>query len=108
MTDGGAATTNECITHGVRMVAYRTGIMDSNGNAARIQFHRLGRAADFDRATPDSMVRDVAAVLGDPVIGESIEKMRCVLRRYRDEDRAVTILESAAGLGGDVPPWRGI
>ena len=59
-----------------------------------------------DRATPDSMVRDVAAVLGDPTIGEGIASMRSVFRRYQEEDRALRLLEAAAGAGGELPPWR--
>ena len=66
------------------------------------------RVVEFDRATPDSMVHDVAGVLGDPSVGVGIARMRSAFRRYQDDDRAVTILEAAAGLGGELPPWRGL
>jgi hypothetical protein len=54
------------------------------------------------------MVHDVAGALGDPSVGVGIARMRSAFRRYQDDDRAVTILEAAAGLGGELPPWRGL
>lgn len=96
VTHGGVTTINECIHCEVPMVVYSTKHVDQNGNAARVVFHQLGVMGDKDSDSSRQIERHIDRCLSDPVILDSVSKMRRVFSDYRDKNEAVRLLEASA------------
>lgn len=93
LTHGGIGTINECILFGVPMIVYSGGVMDENGNAARVEYHGLGLRGDLKRESPMVMTQKVAQILDNDTFRQNIQRMQAVYQRYRQENRAAHLIE---------------
>jgi UDP:flavonoid glycosyltransferase YjiC (YdhE family) len=85
----GISTINECIEHGVPMLAYPfKKTTDQMGNAARITYHHLGIVADRDTDDPERIRSRIERMLGDNTYRSAVRRMRDHFRRYADQQRA--------------------
>ncbi|MEM8995062.1 MAG: nucleotide disphospho-sugar-binding domain-containing protein [Acidobacteriota bacterium] len=87
---GGVASLNECALLGVPTVVYSTGIVEQDGNAARVDFHGIGRIA----ATPHDIESSIQGVLEDPAYRRRLDALRPALERYARERIALGLIES--------------
>jgi MGT family glycosyltransferase len=71
ITHGGLGTLKECMYLGVPVLVFPGGF-DQPGNAARIEYHGLGRAGDLGTATADEILAMARAVLEDAEIPRRI------------------------------------
>jgi len=89
----GIGTINECIFAGVPMVVYSDGVLDQNGNAARVAHHGLGVRGSLAADTVDDMDARLTGVLGNLTYQRNLRRMQEVYRRYDTEDRATSVIE---------------
>jgi UDP:flavonoid glycosyltransferase YjiC (YdhE family) len=90
---GGIGTMNECIHFQVPMVVYPfKNTNDQLGAAARIAYHRLGIVGDREQDDPSRIRSHIHTLLSDKDCHARIAAMNAHFRRYRDEQRAVTII----------------
>ncbi|MEO1369641.1 MAG: nucleotide disphospho-sugar-binding domain-containing protein, partial [Acidobacteriota bacterium] len=87
---GGVASLNECALLGVPTVVYSTGFVEQHGNAARVDFHGIGRIA----ATPHDIESSIHGVLEDPAYRRRLDALRPALERYAQERVALGLIES--------------
>lgn len=84
ITHGGLGSIKESIALGVPMIVFPFAL-DQPGNAARVEFHRLGLRADVRTVTVDELRRLVRRALEDRHATAGIEAMRA---RFLAADRA--------------------
>lgn len=94
LTHGGIGTINECITFGVPVLVYSTGQVDQNGNAARVEYHGLGRRGAIDESAPQAIANQIAEVLNNPNYRTRVTQMQAIYRTYQSENRAVGLIEA--------------
>ncbi len=102
ITAAGIATINECISAGVPMVSYSLGVLDQDGNAARVAYHGLGRRGDLSRDGPEALAAHLHEVTRDPRYRERVRTMQRAYRDHETQGRAVRLLEAV--LAGDLAP----
>ena len=90
----GINSINECIDCGVPMLVYSLRCADQNGNAARIAYHGLGIVGDRTQTDADQVSQHIHALLTDPSYQTRVHQMRDRYRRYRQENRAVQVIEA--------------
>lgn len=90
---GGITSINECISSDVPMVVYSPSLLDQDGCAARIEYHRLGVRAEWDTAKPELLEQHVARVLADQEILENVRAMRSVFEAYATGRVAEGVIE---------------
>ncbi len=83
---GGIGTLHECVMAGVPMLVHSGGQLDENGNAARVEYHGLGRRGRLDDG-PEAVRANIDALLGDPAYRHQVAAMREHFRRYRQDGR---------------------
>ncbi|MGH1491263.1 MAG: nucleotide disphospho-sugar-binding domain-containing protein [Acidimicrobiales bacterium] len=82
ITHGGVKSLTEAVLLGVPVVTYSTGFVDQNGNARRVQQHRLGLMGNKDGDTPADIEAAVEQAMFDPAIGKGIAEMRTHFQNY--------------------------
>jgi hypothetical protein len=97
----GVTSVNECITLGVPIIAYSPSLTDQDGVAARIVFHGLGLAAEWDTANPTELERNIERVLEDDSFRANVQAMGAVFRRYETDHVAERTIERILESGGD-------
>ena len=107
LTHGGASSIAECVIQGVPMVVYSGEVMDQNGNAARVAYHRLGLRRDIRHATAARIEQAIEAALADAGLHDAVARMRKVFSAHLDSPRLFELLEAAAGESGELPRWHG-
>lgn len=92
---GGIGSMNECIHHGVPILAYPfKHTNDQPGAAARITYHRLGIVSDRDEDAPEQIRQHIRTLLGDDGYRQRVAAMNNHFRRYREERRAAAIINA--------------
>lgn len=89
ISHGGITSINECISSGVPVVVYSPSLLDQDGNAARIAYHRLGVAAEWDTDRPEALERHIDDLLADASIGANVAAMARLYDRYERRAAAV-------------------
>ena len=79
---GGIATLHECVMAGVPMLVHSGGQLDENGNAARVEFHGLGRRGRLEDG-PGTVRASIDELLADPAYRRNVAKMRAHFEGYR-------------------------
>ena len=81
---GGMATTQESLAAGVPLLVYSAGVMDQNGNGARVAFHGLGlsRVAYTDKV----ISQDIDLVLSQAKFSRRAQEFSRILENYDDPD----------------------
>ncbi len=82
ITHGGVKSLSEAVHFEVPVVAYSTGFVDQNGNARRVQHHRLGIMGDKDTASVDGIEANLARAMSDPEIRSALTAMRSHFQSY--------------------------
>jgi hypothetical protein len=98
----GIASVHEAILAGVPILACSGGVMDENGNAARVEFHGLGLRGSLEQDSPAQLRGKIGRMLRDPAFGTRVAAMRESMLRYTREDRlgqAIDALLTGAGRG---------
>lgn len=72
----GTSTILECICMGTPIVAYSTQVLDQDGNAARVGFHRLGIVGDVKSDSSQTIEDIISRVLTDTAIRSNVRAMR--------------------------------
>ena len=72
----GINTINECIHFKVPMIIYSGGVMDENGCAARIAYHKLGIVGNITTDDTNRVEKHIQQTLEDQTIHQSIHKMQ--------------------------------
>lgn len=93
ITHGGLASVNECIACEVPMIVYPPGLLDQDGNAARIDYHNLGVRGDWNTWDSADLARRIEYVLGNRHMTASIGQMRTAYESYEENDIAVRVIE---------------
>ena len=93
LTHGGIGTINECIFFGVPMLVYSAGILDQNGNAARVAYHGLGLRGHMHKESKEEISKKVDQILSDPQYKANVNRMQQIYRDYDNSDKAVQIIE---------------
>jgi UDP:flavonoid glycosyltransferase YjiC (YdhE family) len=93
LTHGGINTINECILLGVPMIVYSGGVMDENGNAARVEYHRLGLRGNLGRESTAQIGQKIDQVLGDRQYKANVQKMQQIYLAYHHSDKAIQVIE---------------
>ncbi|MEM9056657.1 MAG: glycosyltransferase [Pseudomonadota bacterium] len=95
---GGISSVHEALLHGVPMLVYSGGCMDEDGNAARVEWHRLGKRGDMARDDARVIRRNITTLLNDAEVKRSVERMRQTLEGYEVRDAlSEAIRHSVAG-----------
>jgi MGT family glycosyltransferase len=92
ITHAGLGSVKECILMGVPMIVFPQAF-DQPGNAARIEYHRLGfRCIEppFDGACVRRLLDSLSA---NPEILENVRRMQGVFRVAEDDNRGVRVIE---------------
>ena len=97
LTHGGINSINECILLGVPMIVYSGGVMDENGNAARVEYHGLGLRGNLGRESTGQIARKIDQVLGDPQYKANVQKMQQKYLACYRSDKAIQIIEQMLG-----------
>ena len=93
LNHGGINTINECLLLGVPMIVNSGGVMDENGNAARVAYHGLGVRGDLQQDSTADIARNIERVLTNPQIKTNVQKMQRTYMNYHQSDRAIKIIE---------------
>ncbi len=81
---GGMATTQESLSAGVPLLVYSAGVMDQNGNGARVAFHGLGLSRQ--RYTDKVISDDIDLVLSQSKYTVRAQEFSRILADYNDQD----------------------
>lgn len=92
---GGINTVAECISRGVPMILDGFGTTDGAGNAARVEYHALGRRVDFATVSPAGLAAAIDEALHDPKWAERVGRMAEVFRRYESERELERLIRAA-------------
>jgi UDP:flavonoid glycosyltransferase YjiC (YdhE family) len=93
LTHGGIGSIHEAILLGVPMVVYSGGVMDENGNAARVEYHGLGLRGNIEKDTPEQIENKIEEVLSNPEYQGKVKKMQEIFLNYHRSDQVVGIIE---------------
>ncbi len=83
ISHGGVATIHECIDAHVPLLIYSLGIMDMNGNAARVHAKGLGIAGSANDSA-DDLWRHLERLLAEQHFRDRCREMAGIYRRYSD------------------------
>lgn len=92
ITHGGLSSVRESIFHGVPMLVFPWGV-DQPGNAARVEYHYLGKKGTAAQVTPAIMGRMIDDILGNPGYEEAIAKMQTIFRQQEDCKTGIELVE---------------
>jgi MGT family glycosyltransferase len=95
LTHAGLNSVKECIWNGVSMLAFPVG-RDQPGNAARVEYHRLGLRGDHRRVTVRALHDMLDDLTTDPAYQRSVDQMRNAFHEATDRNEAVRIVELLA------------
>jgi UDP:flavonoid glycosyltransferase YjiC (YdhE family) len=84
---GGISSIHESLLAGVPLLVCSAGCMDENGNAARIEYHGLGRRGDKKRDSAAELRRKIERLLRDEQVLDRVQSMQRVLQRYVSDQR---------------------
>ena len=90
---GGITSINECIANAVPMVVYSPSLLDQDGCAARVEYHRLGVRGDWAHKDPAVLESHIERLLGDRSFAKSLRTMREAFDRYEADGVAVRAVE---------------
>ncbi|MEM7281459.1 MAG: nucleotide disphospho-sugar-binding domain-containing protein [Pseudomonadota bacterium] len=93
---GGSATTRESLYHGVPLLVYSAGVMDMNGNGARVAHHGLG--VFRTRYTDKIISSDVDQVIGDPRYLSRAKDFAATLKHYDDPEILGHVMSQVMGV----------
>lgn len=96
----GASTINECVLAGCAPLVYPLDINDQQGNAARVEFHRVGMVGDREHDTEATILERLDTLLGDDATRARLATMGEALRRYETENRGVQAVEELLARTG--------
>ena len=100
ISHAGVTSANECISLGVPVIACSPGLTDQDGVAARIAFHGLGIAAEWDTEDSAQLEQHIQHVLDRESYRSNARAMREVFRRYESDRVAEITIEGLLGTGG--------
>ena len=88
----GASSIYECLYHGVPILGYSGKEVDQNGNAARLQFHKIALLGDKDIDSSSDIENKIAATLADSEIKKNTLIFRDhILRHHQNQTVATTV-----------------
>jgi UDP:flavonoid glycosyltransferase YjiC (YdhE family) len=93
ITHCGGNSLKECIIMGVPVLCYPHD-NDQFGNAARVQYHRIGLSGDIVADEPDVIKEKIISILHDQGMKEQIQKFRTLFAQYEQSDVATEVVES--------------
>ncbi|MGI9665668.1 MAG: nucleotide disphospho-sugar-binding domain-containing protein [Acidimicrobiia bacterium] len=102
----GVTSVNECLLFGVPIIAYSPDLTDQDGVAARIAYHRVGIAAEWDTTNPRLLEQHVERLLDDESFRSNVQAMGSQLQRYAQEQTAERLISRFLETGElvDQPP----
>lgn len=92
----GVTSVNEAISLGVPIIAYSPDLTDQDGVAARIAYHGLGVAAEWD-TDPARLEQHIEHVLDQESYRLNVQAMREAFRRYESDRVAEVAIERFLG-----------
>jgi zeaxanthin glucosyltransferase len=103
VTHGGMNSAQEALLHGVPLVVLPC-MLDQPGNAARVEYHRVGVKEDISQLTAERLIRAVEQLLGEPSYRQRAQEMSRAFREQGGIERACALIEafldtSRAGQG---------
>jgi zeaxanthin glucosyltransferase len=96
----GVTSVNEAISLGVPIIAYSPDLTDQDGVAARIAYHGLGVAAEWDTKDPARLEQHIEHVLDHEPYQLNVQAMREAFRRYESDRVAEVAIERFLGTDG--------
>lgn len=93
----GVTSVNEAISLGVPIIAYSPDLTDQDGVAARIAYHGLGVAAEWDTEDPARLEQHIEHVLDHEPYRLNAQAMRGAFRRYESDSVAEVAIERFLG-----------
>ncbi|MEM7802411.1 MAG: nucleotide disphospho-sugar-binding domain-containing protein, partial [Chloroflexota bacterium] len=91
----GISTINECIYFGVPMLAYPfRGVTDQEGNAARIEFHKLGIVSERDSDSEKEIGNYIGELLSNPELRQPVAEMSRHFQAYTTERDLLPVIEA--------------
>lgn len=95
ITHGGLGSIKESILSGVPMLVYPVNLAsDQNGNAARIEYHKLGLRGVIRKEPIHKMRKKIELLLTEQYFVENVFKMKDIFEKYEKEDRTISLIES--------------
>jgi MGT family glycosyltransferase len=95
LTHGGLNSVKECIWSGVPMLAFPVG-RDQPGNAARVEYHRLGLRGDHEALSVHELHDMLDRVTTDPTYQRSVDRMRDEFHQATRRNEVVRIVQDLA------------
>lgn len=96
ISGAGIASINECVFKQTPMLVHSLGVLDQNGNAARVEYHRIGRRIDLERADAQTITVAVKQLLTDTTYREHLAQLRRLWRHYNDQNAAIDAIQASA------------
>lgn len=93
ITHGGLGTLKECMFLGVPVLVF-PGLFDQPGNAARVEYHGLGRTGDIHTVTASEILTMARQVLDDPAIPRRIAAVQRSLRALEETQPGLALAEA--------------
>jgi zeaxanthin glucosyltransferase len=98
ITHGGLGTLKECMVLGVPVLVFPA-VADQPGNAARIEYHGLGRTGDMGTATADQILAMARAVLEDAEIPRRIAAVQRSFVALEEAQPGLALAEQILAAG---------
>jgi MGT family glycosyltransferase len=95
---GGMGTLKECMSFGVPVLVFPW-LSDQPGNAARVEYHRLGRAGNFHTVTSAEILALAQHVLDDPEIPQRIAAVQRPLIELEETQPGLALVERLLAAG---------
>jgi zeaxanthin glucosyltransferase len=95
---GGLGTLKECMSFGVPVLVFPW-LTDQPGNAARVEYHRLGRAGNYDTATAAEILALAQHVLDDAEIPRRIAAVQRALIELEETQPGLALVEQMLAAG---------
>ncbi len=89
----GINTINECIHFKVPMLLYALGYTDQNGNAAKMEYHGLGKRGNMITDTTEQIRKNVLQMLNDQSSSDTLVKVHSTYTKYKDKDLTPILFE---------------
>jgi len=93
ITHGGFASFREGVYFAKPMIVF-PGWHDQPGNAARVEFHKLGRRGSMRTIKASQLLQMIRQVLSDQTISSSLRDMQKNIRDDRDLYEAISLIEN--------------